>query len=182
MKINPKIKIATFFLLVVSFFLVKELTPVGEQMTVENLRLLIEPLGAWGIVIFLAAFMIGTVFQIPGILFYSAAFLIFGSLTGGIVAYVGSILAVTCSFYFARHMGGNVLDKIKNKRIRKLLFKLEQQPVLIIGILRTFMWVSPPLNYALAFSKIPSRKYIIGSTIGLLVPVVCMGLGANCLF
>ena len=98
MKLSSKIKIGVFFLLVASFFLVKELTPVGEQLTVENLRLLIEPLGAWGIVIFVMAFMIGTIFQIPGILFYSASFLIFGSLLGGLVAYVGSILAVTSSF------------------------------------------------------------------------------------
>lgn len=179
---QSRFKIILFFALVAAFFLVKELTPVGRQLTVENLRLLIEPLGAWGAVIFVAAFVIGTILQIPGILFYSASFLIFGSLLGGVIAYVGSLLAVIGSFYFARHMGGTMLDRISHPRIRKWLRKLEQKPVLIIGILRTFMWVSPPLNYALAFSTIPSRKYIIGSTLGLAVPAVCMGLGANCFF
>jgi uncharacterized membrane protein YdjX (TVP38/TMEM64 family) len=182
MKIKPGFRITAFLTLIVAFFAIKVFTPVGEQLTVENLRLLIEPMGTWGVVIFVAAFIVGTIFQVPGVLFYSASFLIFGSLLGGLIAYIGSVLAVVGSFYFARHMGGSMLDRISNKRIRKLMFQLEQQPVLIVSILRTFMWVSPPLNYALAFSTISSRTYIIGSTIGLLVPVICMGLGTTFLF
>ena len=165
-----------------AFIVIKNFTPIGAEITVENMQALIQPLGIWGVFIFVALFILGTIFHIPGVLFYGASFLIFGSFLGGVIAYVGSVLAVVGSFYFARHMGGTLLDSIKNQRIRNLLLKLEQQPVLIVGLLRTFMWVSPPLNYALAFSTIPSRKYILGSTIGLLVPAMIMGFGASCFF
>jgi len=178
---NRKIKIGLFLTFIVGLVCLKQFTPVGEFMTVENLRDWIEPLGYWGIFIFVMAFIVGTIFQIPGVLFYSAAFLIFGSVMGGIIAYIGSVLAVIGSFYFARHMGGSALDQIKHPKIRSILQKLEQKPVLIIGLLRTFMWVSPPLNYALAFSSIPSRKYIIGSVIGLMVPAFIFA-GSSCLF
>ncbi|MCP4122469.1 MAG: TVP38/TMEM64 family protein [Bacteroidetes bacterium] len=178
---SRKIKFGLFLTFVILLVVLKQFTPVGEMMTVENLRLWIEPLGYWGVIIFIIAFILGTIFQIPGVLFYSAAFLIFGNVMGGFIAYIGSVLAVIGSFYFARHMGGSALDQIKHPKIKTILQKLEQKPVLIIGLLRTFMWVSPPLNYALAFSKIPSRKYIIGSVLGLMVPAAIFA-GGSCFF
>ncbi len=176
------LKIGVFVLILSVFFIIKQFTPIGEQITAENLRLLIEPLGFWGILIFIALFSIGTIVQVPGWLFYSTAFVIFGSLTGAMIAYVRSVSAVILSFYFARALGGNMLDRIKNKRVQNILDKMHDNPVLIISVLRSFMWVSPPLNYALAFTNVSDRKYIVGSTIGLMIPAFIFALGYNCFF
>jgi uncharacterized membrane protein YdjX (TVP38/TMEM64 family) len=176
------LKISIFVLILGVIFYIKQFTPIGEQMTAENLRNLIGPMGFWGILLFIGLFSVGTIFQVPGWLFYSTAFMLFGSLKGGMIAYVGSVTAVVMSFYFARAIGGNMLAKIKNKRIQNILAKMDKNPVLIISFLRSFLWVSPPLNYALAFTNVSDRKYIIGSTIGLTVPAFIFALGYNYFF
>jgi uncharacterized membrane protein YdjX (TVP38/TMEM64 family) len=176
------LKTSLFVLMLGVIFYIKQFTPIGEQMTAENLKNLIEPMGFWGIVLFIVLFSVGTIFQLPGWLFYSTAFILFGSLKGGMIAYVGSVTAVVMSFYFARTLGGNILTEIKNKRIQNVLSKLDNNPVLIISFLRSFLWVSPPLNYALAFTNVSDRKYIIGSTIGLTIPAFIFALGYNYFF
>ena len=182
MSSKQKIRIAIFVVILAVLFYVKQFTPVGDQMTAENLRALIEPLGFVGVLLFILLFAVGTIIQVPGWLFYSTAFIIFGSLKGGMIAYVGSVTAVIMSFYFARAIGGKALDKIKNQRIQNILAKMQENPVLIISLLRSFLWVSPPLNYALAFTNVSDRKYILGSTIGLVVPAFIFALGYNCFF
>ncbi len=166
------VKAIIFILIVAALFIAKEYTVLGEYMTASSMQTTILSMGAWGIIIFLLAFVVGTTFQIPGILFYGLAILTFDGITGGIIAYVGSVLAVAANFYFARVMGGKLLTEIKNKRVQGILDKVENYPIPLIGFLRTFMWVSPPLNYALAFSGVSSKKYIVGSAIGLTVPAL----------
>ena len=38
------------------------------------------------------------------------------------------------------------------------------------------LWMAPPLNYALAMSKLRFREYIIGSAIGLVIPIALVSL------
>ena len=53
-------------------------TPVGAYFSVEKLQELINGAGKWGIVIFFAVFLMGTLMNVPG-----AVFLIFAILTYG---------------------------------------------------------------------------------------------------
>jgi uncharacterized membrane protein YdjX (TVP38/TMEM64 family) len=168
------IKLSLFLVFIVTLFAIKQFTPIGDKMTIENLQLLFEPMGNWGIALFVAIFIVGIVLQLPGFIFIGASVVIFGSLLGTIVAYSSSVLAVIVSFYFARMIGGNALAQIKSHRVQNILNKLEENPVKTIIILRSVMWIAPPLNYALAFSKVSTRKYIIGSAIGLVLPITGM--------
>lgn len=168
---NQVIKLSLFGAFVVALFIIKLFTPLGEQMTIENLQTSFEPLGSWGIALFIVIFIVGIVLQLPGIVFIGASVLLFGTFLGTVVAYGSSVLAVIVSFYFARMIGGNAFSQIKSVRVQKILSKLERDPVITIIILRSLMWIAPPLNYALAFSKVTTRTYIIGSAIGLVIPI-----------
>lgn len=48
---------------------------------------------------------------------------------------------------------------------------LEHRPVAGLLALRAVMLVSPPLNYALATTRMRHRDFVVGSTIGLLLPL-----------
>lgn len=179
---SKSLKLGIFIVFVVSLFVIKLFTPLGDSITIENLQQLFVPLGAWGIILYIVAFCIAIILQLPGIIFIAATIPIFGVYVGPFVAYFGSVAAIIVSFYFARSMGGNVLEEIKNKRIRKVLENVERAPFRTIVILRLLIWVSPPLNYALAFSKVNDVKYIWASAVGLILPVAVMTLGYQCLF
>ena len=57
-------------------------------------------------------------------------------------------------------------------RMRKWMGRLETQPIRTIALLRLFLLFSPPLNYALALSRVRFRDYLLGSALGLLPPTV----------
>lgn len=179
---KQKIKLIIFAVFIACIFVVKLFTPYGKEMTVENLQLFFEPLGWWGIAIFILAFCLGMILQLPGIVFIGASIPLFGNFLGPFVAYFGSLAAVIASFYFARLIGGNALSEVKSKKVRNMLNKVELSPVKTIAMLRLLLWVAPPLNYALAFSKVTTRKYIWGSAIGLVLPIAVLSFGYNYLF
>ncbi|MEZ5004281.1 MAG: VTT domain-containing protein [Chitinophagales bacterium] len=176
------VKLFLFAAFIIIAFAVKLFTPIGQQMTIENLQLFFEPLGFWGIALFIIAFCLAIILQLPGVIFIGAAIPLFGTVMGPVVAYVGSLAAVIASFFFARSMGGNAMAHIKSARVQKLLLKVESKPIKTIIILRLMMWVAPPLNYALAFSKIPVQQYIYGSAIGLLIPISVLSIGYKYFF
>ena len=63
--------------------------------------------------------------------------------------------------------------------MRKILDRLDERPILTVVILRLIFVMSPPVNYALALSSLRFRDYLIGSLIGLPVPLIVLGLVAD---
>lgn len=147
-------------------------TGLTRDLSVESLRAWMVGAGALGVVGFLAAFALGTLVQVPGMLFVAAAALAWGQVGGAVVAIVGAVLAVTVSFLLVRAVGGRLLTEIRRPFLERLLARLDGAPIRTVALLRLVFWVAPPLNYALAFSNVPLRAYVIGSAVGLLVPIV----------
>ncbi len=61
--------------------------------------------------------------------------------------------------------------EIKQRHAKILLSKLDERPILVVFLIRLVFWIAPPLNYALALTKIRFRDYMIGSVAGLILPV-----------
>jgi len=142
-----------------------------RDLSVESLRAWMVGAGALGVVGFLAAFALGILVQVPGALFVAAAALAWGQVAGAVVGLVGAVLAVTMSFLLVRSVGGKLLTEIRRPFMQKMMARLERAPIRTVIVLRLVLWVSPPLNYALAFSSVPLRAYVIGSAVGLLLPI-----------
>ena len=51
-----------------------------------------------------------------------------------------------------------------------------------VFLLRLFLWLAPALNYALALTHVKYRDYLIGSALGLIVPVAGAALLFDWLF
>jgi uncharacterized membrane protein YdjX (TVP38/TMEM64 family) len=52
-----------------------------------------------------------------------------------------------------------------------LLGRLDAHPVRVVALLRVVLIHSPQLNYALALSSLRYRDYLLGSALGLVLPV-----------
>ena len=74
------------------------------------------------------------------------------------------------NFLFARMVGGKALSEIKNKRIEKVLSRVETNPITTICWLRVFMLLSPVINYTLALTNIKTRQFFIGNAIAMIFP------------
>ena len=80
-------------------------------------------------------------------------------------------------FFTIRFLGGDALRKLDSGVAVRLLRHLDAHPIRNILLLRMLFQTVPALNYALAMSGVPFRAYLIGTLLGLPLPIA-----AYCVF
>ncbi len=131
--------------------------------------------------LFLVVFAVGELLHLPGILFVLVARVVFGPTVGFVLGYAGALFAVTLSFTVARHVVSAARATRKPWRprwrlLQRALDRLEAHPVQTIALLRLVLWLAPPLSYALASTAVRQRDHLVGSAIGLVLPVLGVAL------
>jgi uncharacterized membrane protein YdjX (TVP38/TMEM64 family) len=124
-----------------------------------------------GMLIFIALFAIGNLIQIPGWIFLAAAVLALDKSWGGLATYLAAVVSCVFTFGVIRLLGGDALRQINNRYALRILNTLDRRPVLGTFLLRLLMQTAPPVNYALAMSGIPFRSYLLGTILGLPIPI-----------
>lgn len=157
-------------------------TGLLDDLDAETIRRTVSDAGPWGVVLYVVIFSAGELIHVPGMLFVAAGILAYGRLAGFFVALVGAVTSVSVSFWVVRGIGGKALARIDRPFMRKMLTRLHARPVVTIVILRAVFWISPPLTYALALTNIRFRDYLVGSALGLLVPVGLAALVFDLIF
>ncbi len=151
---------------------------VTEGLTLDVIRQRVDAAGAFGYLLFLVGFTVGALVQVPGMLFVGAAILAWGQLEGFLAAWSGAGIATSVSFLVVRGVGGKVFTEIDRPLFKKLIARLDRNPILVVAGLRLVFWLAPPLNYALALSSVRFPHYFAGTMLGLMPPL----LGATLLF
>lgn len=128
--------------------------------------------GAFGAMLFIVVYTIGTLMNIPGFLFLFVGFIVFPGFNGILIGYLASVVAVTVHFFFVRAMAGEALSEIKQPFVKRQMSRLVTSPIKTTIILRLIFYVSPPVNYALAMSSIKWKHSLIGTMISFPVNVM----------
>lgn len=162
--------------LLVLLFVVGHATGLTAHLTRENLQAWMESLGLLGLLLFVVVFTLGEFVHVPGIVFVLAALLAYGRLWGGFVAYGGALVSLTLSFLFVRRVGGQALSHVKSGLLGKILAHLERRPIATVAVLRVAFFLTPALNYALAMTRVRTRDFLVGSALGLVLPIVVVAL------
>ena len=124
-----------------------------------------------GMLIFIALFSLGNLVQIPGWIFLAAAVLALGRTLGGLATYVAAIVSCTMTFLVIRFVGGDILRQLDKPIIARILRHLDAHPIRSVVFARILFQTAPPLNYALAISGIKFRDYLVGTLLGLPLPI-----------
>jgi uncharacterized membrane protein YdjX (TVP38/TMEM64 family) len=130
-----------------------------------------------GLVLFVALFMLGNLLQVPGWVFLAAAVLTLGKFWGGAVTYLAASLACLSTFLVIRWIGGDALRQFKHPLATRFFAEMDAHPVRSVFFLRLIFQTVPALNYGLAMSALGLRPYVVGTLLGLPLPIV-----AYCLF
>ncbi len=125
-----------------------------------------------GLLIFVLLFSLGNLIQIPGWVFLAAAVLALGKTWGGIATYVAASVSCILTFLTIRWIGGDALRQLKNKTAARLLRQINAHPIKSVLLLRILFQTVPALNYALALSGVKFRDYLIGTLLGLPLPIL----------
>lgn len=125
-----------------------------------------------GLLVFVLLFCLGNLIQIPGWIFLAAAVLALGKTWGGLATYIAAIVSCTFTFLTIRFIGGDAIRELKNRQALKILRGLDAHPIKSIALLRILFQTVPALNYALALSGVKFYKYLIGTVLGLPLPIM----------
>ncbi|WP_272974569.1 VTT domain-containing protein [Alcanivorax jadensis] len=159
-------------LLLLTVLLTVELTGLREQFSLPALRALLEANLAVGLLLFVLAFVIGNLIQLPGWPFLAAAILALGTVVGGLVTYMAACVSCLVTFQVVKGLGGSALRDIDKPLAKKILSRLDRHPVRSVVLLRLLFQTMPALNYTLALSGVKRRDYLLGTLLGLPLPLL----------
>ena len=149
-----------------------QFTGLREHFTLAFVREQFELHPAQGLLLFIALFALGNLIQIPGWIFLAAAVLSLGRMMGGLATYAAASVSCVVTFLVIRFLGGDALRKIDNGTAQKILAQLDAAPVRSVALLRTLFQTMPALNAALALSGVKFRDYLLGTLLGLPLPIL----------
>lgn len=149
-----------------------ELSGLREHFSLDYLRRTIEDNPIGGLLVFVVLFALGNLVQIPGWLFLAAAVLALGKLWGGMATYIAASLSCITSFFLIRFVGNDALRQLDNRVAKRILAHLDQRPITSILLTRMLFQTLPALNYALALSGVRFRAYLLGTLLGLPLPIM----------
>ena len=142
----------------------------------EYLTQAVDSAGVWGYFLFIALFIIGLLLNIPGTLFVVLGVIAFGWFESIFLAYIGSVAAGVLHFKLFNRIAGNALGNADNKFINRLMNGVEKHPLRTVILVRMFLYISPPANFALMLSGIALRPLIVGTMIGNVSPTISIVL------
>ncbi len=169
-------RLAALAAVVVGLVVAGRMTGLTALLSAAQIRAALRAAGAWGPLLFVAGFCAGELVHVPGMVFVGAAVVAYGRLGGGALSLVGAMASLSVSFAVVRAVGGRPLGAVRWAWVRRMLVHLESRPVRTVALLRLVLWMAPQLNYALALSNVRFRSYVLGSALGLAVPILAVAL------
>ncbi|AOE83712.1 TVP38/TMEM64 family protein [Pseudomonas sp. TCU-HL1] len=148
-----------------------QLSGLRDNLSLQYLHDTLLAHKGWGLLLFALLFAVGNLIQIPGWIFLAAAVLALGRLWGGLTTYLAATFSCCCTFLLIRLLGGNALRNLDNRLAQRIIAHLHERPVTVIALLRVLFQTVPALNYALSLSGVRFRYYLVGTLLGLPLPI-----------
>lgn len=175
-KHGTRLRLAAVVLILFALWLGAWAGGLLDGLDVATIRAQAEAWGWLGPGIFLLAFCALNLVQVPSMLLVLAAVVIWGPLAGGTLGFIGSMVACTTTFLLVRAVGGRALGGVRRPWARRMLESLDRRPILTIVVLRTVMQGAAALNATLALTTLSLSRYLLGTALGLIVPVLVVAL------
>lgn len=167
-----KLRLPLLFALLIGLYWYAKQNGILEQANPEEIRTVVQQWGAYGVLLYIILFSVGQLLYVPGMIFVVAAGVLYGGTLGFAAAFVGAIAAISVSFYAVRLIGGSPLKDTENPFIGKMISGLHERPIRSIALMRLFVSTAPALNYILALSAVKYRQYLLGSILGMPLPII----------
>ncbi len=152
-------------------------TGIFEDLPI--LRAWVTPIGAAGPVAIIGLYAVGSLVQVPGSVFVGLSVLLYGPFAGGLLAFAGASAANGLAFGIVRQLrprGGEAPAPLPASIARRLSgltetamwAQLASRPALAVTAVRCVFPTTAVVSFALAFTSVGWRPYLIGSLLGVL--------------
>lgn len=131
---------------------------------------------------FIAAFVFGAMF-IPTTVFVLTAAFFWGWFLGGVYALIGAVICAILSFELSRYVFGDLTARLFSEKLPKLHRVLDHAGIRSVMLLRLVPGIPfPVFNFGAGLTSLRSRDYLIGSTVGLTIPIFIIAFSADAIF
>jgi uncharacterized membrane protein YdjX (TVP38/TMEM64 family) len=168
---RPSLRLLAVFLFLGGLLAAFHFSGLREHFSIAFLQQRLNENLFSGIALFVLLFVLGNLIQIPGWIFLAAAVLTLGKGWGGLATYLAATISCLVTFFAIRYLGGDALRQMKSRYAIALLARLDAHPLRNIVLLRMLFQTVPALNYALALSGVRLRHYLLGTLLGLPLPI-----------
>ena len=145
--------------------------PDASVLSPREVHRVMDDFGTLGIAIYVIGFALAELLHLPAMVFVTAGILKWGKFIGWLLSLVIAPLSCGFAFVVVRRVGGQALTNVRWTFVKKMMARLDRRPVATVAILRTFLFLSPSLNYALALSSISLKHFMVGNFLGLFGPL-----------
>jgi uncharacterized membrane protein YdjX (TVP38/TMEM64 family) len=141
-----------------------------------DVRATVQAAGMWAPLLFVLLQGVVTVTPIPRTVFTVAAGVLFGSITGVLLAVIGTTLAAAVAFWLVRLVGGRFVERHAHRSgVAWVRARLDHSGLLAMVSLRLIPAVPfAVMNYASALSGVRFLPYAVGTVLGVLPGTVMM--------
>lgn len=165
-------RLAAVVLFMAALWALVRFTGLQEQFTLQFVHDSFEHHIVVGLLAFSGLFALGNLVQIPGWLFLAAAVLALGRLWGGLATYLAACFSCCTTFWIVHWLGADALRELKGRWSQRLFARLDAHPTQSVLALRLLFQTVPALNVALALSGVRFRSYLLGTLLGLPLPIL----------
>ena len=155
------------------------LKAMGVEVTPERVSEQVAASGPWGFLVFVGIVVGANIVQVPAWIFVAAAGMLWPFAQAMAISYLALVLAASVTFEVFGRAGGDALRAIDKPWIQKVLQTIDAHPIRGVAILRCFLLITPPVTVALAMSGLRRRDHLIGTAIGVVLPLVAILLAAG---
>jgi len=151
-----------------------------RDAALPDVRGTVRAAGFWAPVVFVLLQALITVAPVPRTVFTVAAGVLFGSISGVLLAVAGTALAAATAYGLVRLVGGRLAERhAHHSAVTWVRARLDRRGLLAMVSLRLIPAVPfAPLNYALALAGARFAPYVLGTVLGVLpgtVSIVVLG-------
>jgi uncharacterized membrane protein YdjX (TVP38/TMEM64 family) len=135
-----------------------------DQISVASLTGWVGQLGWLAPLAFIAAYIVATVFFLPGLLFTLAGGALFGPWLGTLYSLTGATLGAGLAFLAARYLARDWVAQRAGARLRQLIDGVDAEGWRFVAFVRLVpLFPFNLLNYALGLTRIPLLHYLLTS-------------------
>lgn len=140
-----------------------------ERIDVAALQLWIDNAGAGAPLLFMLAYVLGTVLFLPGSVLTLAGGALFGPWWGTLYSLTGATVGAVFAFLIARYLGAGWVARRAGGRLGRLVQGVEHEGWRFVAFTRLVpLFPFNLLNYALGLTRIPLLHYVLATWVCML--------------
>ena len=137
-----------------------------EEFDPATMRVWFRDAGAWGGLLFVAAYSILQPFGLNGLVFLLSAPLIWSPGEAFLLNWAGTVGTGLLSFYGARFVVRDWVQKRLPPRIRRFDDRLQTHGFRTVFLLRLIFYTTPSVQWALGVSRVAFGPFLSGTVLG----------------